>query len=191
MKRKAWPASPPWEIRDVEGRGKAAFSLQSFEEEEELWAEAPMVFVPFHWPFTPLQAAEVDRRVGLLRDEDKKILFSAANVHPDAPSEASGIFYTNSFDMQGAYHGTSCAMYCNLARLNHSCNPNTRQEYDKETMRMRLFAVRRIQAGEQLFDSYVDIEQSVTTRRKELAEIFRFHCDCDTCEAEAVAAVSK
>jgi len=189
MGRKAWPATPPWQTRDVEGRGKAAFSLQSFGEEEEVWAETPMVFVPFHWPFTPSQAAEVDRLVGLLPDEDKDVLFSAANVHQDAPSEASGIFYTNSFDMQDAYHGTSCAMYCNLARLNHSCNPNTRQEYDKETMHMRLFAVRRIQAGEQLFDSYVDIEQSVTTRRKELAEIFRFHCDCDTCEAEAAAAV--
>ena len=123
--------------------------------------------------------------MNILHPKEKEVFFSAANVHPDAPSEASGIFYTNSFDMLEAHHGLSCAMYCGIARLNHSCEPNTRQQYDADTMHMRLFATRRIAAGDQLFDSYVDIEEPVAVRRKNLVEIFRFHCDCPACEKES------
>lgn len=36
-------------------------------------------------------------------------------------SLACEAFYTNSFDMAEAKHGVSCAMYCQLARLNHTC----------------------------------------------------------------------
>ena len=181
-----WPLEPPWDVREVEGRGKAAFCRHKYSEGDEIWAEAPLVWVPFHWPFSGEQVEEVDKRVAALDTEKKKRFFSAANVYgDDAPSEASGIFYTNSFDMCDAHHGTSCAMYCSLARLNHSCAPNTRQEYDKETLYMRLFATRDIQPGDQLFDSYIDIEEPVATRRKELLDIYRFHCDCRKCELDA------
>ena len=71
--------------------------------------------------FVQCQAAEVDRKVEALSPADKAIFFASANVWwgtspeesegtvsngteavealPRAPSEASGVFYTNSFDM--------------------------------------------------------------------------------------------
>jgi hypothetical protein len=128
---------------------------------EVIMSEPPLVWVPFHWPFSAeqvifflqdlvctrkfvghvaalcsayelfvqCQAAEVDRKVEALSPADKAIFFASANVWwgtspeeseeaapaakgtvsngtedavealPRAPSEASGVFYTNSFDM--------------------------------------------------------------------------------------------
>lgn len=183
-------SEPPWEVRDVPGRGKAAFSRQSYGSGDLIWAESPLVWVPFHWPFNENQAITVNKAVEALPTDLQEKFFTAANVHEDAPSRASGVFYTNSFDMTDAYHGQSCAIYHGIARLNHSCVPNTRQEFDKDTLKMKLYATAPIAAGDQLFDSYVDLEMNVHERRRELAEVFRFHCDCARCEEEVLSSAS-
>jgi len=177
--------APPWSVLPVEGRGLAAFASKAFKAGDEIYRDRPITWVPFHWPFSVDQANEAERRVQKLSDQDRAIFFAAANVHQDAPNEVSGIFYTNAFDMTEAYHGTSCAMYCNIARLNHCCRPNTRQQYDRDTMEMILYASKDIAEGEQLFDSYVNIEEPVNIRRSELMKWFKFWCDCHVCKSEA------
>jgi hypothetical protein len=184
----------PWEVRDTEFKGKAAYSLHDYKEGDCIYKEKPLVWVPFHWPFNPEQVIEVDARVAELSYEDQEVFYDCANAYEEldgeAPSIAAGIFYTNSFDMCGAHHGESCCMYPNIARLNHSCEPNTRQEYCAETMRLLLYADKDIAIGEQLTDSYTDITQPVDVRRKALEKWYKFHCDCDKCEREAANSVS-
>ena len=50
-----------------------------------------------------------------------------------------------------------------------------------------LSADRSITKGEQLFDSYTDLEKPVGIRRRELLRYYRFHCDCGRCEEEQAA----
>ncbi len=176
-------SGPPWQVRSVKGKGLAAFATRSFMEDEEIYCDKPLLWVPFHWPFTEKQAQEVERRVEQLPAAERDVFFASANVHPEVPP-ASGVFYTNSFDMTGAEHGLSCAIYPNIARLNHSCRPNTRQEFCVDTLCERLFAECDIAAGEELLDSYTNLEQPLKVRREDLQKHFRFTCDCARCVEE-------
>ena len=180
---------PPWEVREVDGKGKAAFSLGVFKKGSVVYSEIPTIRVPFHWPFTKDQVQEVERRVAAMNEADKKVFYDCANVYPDAETIASGIFYTNSFDTTDdtdiTMPGQSCAMFCNLARLNHSCSPNGRQQYDIKTKREVLFAHKDINIGDEITDSYVDIELSVKERQSGLLDIFKFVCTCSRCIEES------
>jgi hypothetical protein len=136
-------------FKEIPGKGKGAFASRAYSEGEEIYREKPLVWVPFHWPFSSDQLKEVEHRVYALSAEDQETFFAMSNAYTEgcdvskgqAPSVVAGIWYTNSFDMADAYHGTSCAMYCAIARLNHNCKPNTRQEFDKGTLEEVCFAL--------------------------------------------------
>lgn len=187
---------PPWTTVAVTNRGLASFALTSYNENEEIFREKHICYVPFHWPFKKKHEVDtVEATVNKLSEINKKVFFDSANAYDvaapgcrsrkkhDAPTLACGIFYTNSFDMVGEKQA-SCGIFPAIARLNHSCRPNTRQEYFSESGELVLYASRRISEGDQLFDSYTDLDSTVKVRKKELERWFRFVCDCDRCEEE-------
>jgi hypothetical protein len=178
----------PFVVKPIPNRGLASFAATSYSAGDVIFRENPLVWVPFHWPFaTKKQLSVLAQRLRALSPADRSLFYASANVYdvpPLAPNAAAGVFYTNSFDMCDAKHGKSCAIYPMLARLNHSCEPNTRQEFDIETLEEVLYASEDIAAGDQLFDSYTDLDASVKTRRKELRKYYRFDCDCPRCMRE-------
>jgi hypothetical protein len=72
-------------------------------------------------------------------------------------------------------------MYCAIARLNHSCTPNTIQTHIPESMEEILVASRSIEIGEELNDSYIDLRESRIERNISLNKWWRFECDCQSC----------
>ena len=180
------------ECRAVSGKGIAAFAMRDFAVDDIIGREEPLVWVPFHWPFNEQQSTEVDCRVGALSEADRELFFASANVYLDettgqpvgAPTKAAGVFHTNSFDMPGATPGPSCGIFPQFARLNHSCRPNSRQQFDAATQTMVLYADKPIAAGDELHDSYTDLEANVTVRRDELMKHYHFLCDCQRCTKE-------
>ena len=71
---------------------------------------------------------------------------------------------------------------------NHSCEPNTSRSIN-EAGHVRLRALRDIEAGEELFTSYVDADGlSVDQRRTALMAKYAFVCDCPRCTREEAAA---
>jgi len=180
------------ECRAVPGKGLAAFSLRNFAVDDIIGREKPLVWVPFHWPFNEQQSTEVDCRIEALSEADRELFFASANVYLDettgqpvgAPTKAAGIFHTNSFDMPGATPGPSCGIFPQFARLNHSCKPNARQQFDAKTQTMILYADKSIALGDELHDSYTDLEANVTVRRDELMKYYHFLCDCRRCTKE-------
>jgi hypothetical protein len=175
--------SPPWELRAIPGKGYAAFATRNFKRGELICTERPTVWVHGHHPFDEEQVLEIEERVNALSDDLKRAFYNMANVFPEAPTTATGIFMTNCFDMTGSAHGDSCAMYCAFARLNHSCTPNTQQSHIPQTGEEVLYASRDILCGEELNDCYIDLRQRTVDRRATLQEIYRFYCECPACVA--------
>ncbi len=64
-----------------------------------------------------------------------------------------------------------------IAKLNHSCNPNTYFELDKSTGQMILYAKRNITKGEELFDSYL-MNKKIDNHKYYLREHYNFCCEC-------------
>ena len=176
-------ASPPWVLREIEGKGFAAFATRRFEMGELICTELPTVWAPGHHPFSAAQVAEIEARVSGLGDEERGAFYAMANVFPvpDAATRAAGIFMTNAFDMTDSPHGEACAMYLALARLNHSCTPNAQQTHLPDTGEEVLYASRAIEAGEEINDCYIELRQPAARRRAELADLYRFDCSCPAC----------
>ena len=178
------PASPPWTLRLMEGRGYCAFAARRFEAGELILVERPTVWVRGHHPFTAAQVAEVERAVAALPAAERRAFDAMANVFAPAESggsTAAGIFMTNSFEMAGSMHGDCCAMYLAIARLNHSCVPNAQQTHLPATGEEVLHASRAIDVGEEVCDCYIDLRQSRADRQRNLQELFRFTCACAAC----------
>lgn len=66
--------------------------------------------------------------------------------------------------------------------MNHSCAPNCSVK-NVEDSRAVLVALRDIQAGEELFHSYIENEDTLEERQEELRE-YGFICDCPKCAEE-------
>lgn len=86
-------------------------------------------------------------------------------------------------------HLELCALVCSM--LNHSCEPNVNYETvwdaDNKCPAQRFTALRRIEAGEPLFHSYIDPNADVIDRNLRLKAGYGFECDCGKCRREKAA----
>ena len=124
----------PWNDQLLPNRGSCAFSNREYNVGDLILVETPLITCFGHHPFTDHQLEEIGRNINLLTDVERTALFSMANSVPSTDNqtskyddfiyEAANIFITNSFDMTGNLSGDSCAIYCAIGRLNHSCYPN-------------------------------------------------------------------
>ncbi|KAH8836086.1 hypothetical protein DL96DRAFT_1576647, partial [Flagelloscypha sp. PMI_526] len=100
-------------------------------------------------------------------------------------SNAFGIWEQQSNDKSGAEGemlGYGLWVGGGESMFNHDCTPNIQKRRYGRTL--GFFAKRDIEAGEQLCTNYVDINQNVQDRRKELLE-WGFLCACTRCELES------
>jgi len=67
-------------------------------------------------------------------------------------------------------------------KLNHSCNNNIK--YHKEGDAMVFTTKRKIKAGEELFDSYINCSMCKADRQEKLKRSYGFDCQCQKCKKE-------
>jgi len=72
------------------------------------------------------------------------------------------------------------------SRFNHDCCPNVAQTWNERLGCLTLHTVRRIEAGEEMCDSYVPLCQSSTARQEEL-RAYGFDCMCSVCSRNVEA----
>jgi len=175
--------SPPWELVYDARTGFRAIALRRFQVGDIIVVERPLCWIHGHHPFTNKQIDEIDTVVISLSEEKQKAFYEMANVYIDDKNitAGAGIFMTNSFDMAGSPHGESCAMYCAIARLNHSCIPNAQQTHIPDTMEEVLIASRTIEVGDEINDCYIDLRASRNDRRDILNDLYKFDCECHAC----------
>eukprot|EP00392_Amoebophrya_sp_AT5.2_P006839 g6851.t1 len=93
-----------------------------------------------------------------------------------------GIFLTNAYDVPGM-RGTG--LYPLVGKgFNHSCRPNVGYDFVENTWRMRLFAARDIDKGDELCTCYCSLSvllKGSAERQKFFAENNAFECGCEVC----------
>eukprot|EP00418_Pyrodinium_bahamense_P055526 CAMPEP_0179180546 /NCGR_PEP_ID=MMETSP0796-20121207/89385_1 /TAXON_ID=73915 /ORGANISM="Pyrodinium bahamense, Strain pbaha01" /LENGTH=166 /DNA_ID=CAMNT_0020884259 /DNA_START=250 /DNA_END=750 /DNA_ORIENTATION=- len=80
-------------------------------------------------------------------------------------------------------------MFSTMSFFNHACNPSVTTIPVDDCQ--YLFAARDIMAGEEVFTHYVNVDQPLQHRRKQLMTSFRFLCECDRCLKEASVSSKK
>lgn len=80
------------------------------------------------------------------------------------------------------------ALFTLQSACNHSCKPNAEPTYLHNNSRLSLVALHDIEAGEEIFISYLDecnLQRSRHSRQKILMEHYIFICRCLKCEEQA------
>lgn len=97
------------------------------------------------------------------------------------------IFYINSVSvtMDSTQQNVGAGLYILSSFYNHSCVPNTRSSYP-ENNTWHVYASKPIDAGQEIFISYVDHMKgkTVETRRQHLYNHYGFWCECPRCRLE-------
>ena len=64
-----------------------------------------------------------------------------------------------------------------IAKLNHSCMPNVKFEFNRSNCCMYVISIRNIKKGEEIVDSYLE-NKNIKNHKNYLYEHYGFSCDC-------------
>jgi hypothetical protein len=94
------------------------------------------------------------------------------------------IFRNNAYNT-----GDQVGLFPKIARINHSCRPNTSYYWSGKLNKRIVYATRKIKAGEEFSVSYISLLLSQKDRQKQL-DRYGFKCHCDACAQERAARVA-
>ncbi|KAL1720593.1 hypothetical protein EV715DRAFT_289238 [Schizophyllum commune] len=170
-----------FEVKEDAHGGKGAFARKPIERGTLILAEKPLLPSPASYKEdAPLSAETILALVERLTPAEVARSLTLKNSRAGDPYHCfAGIWQTNAFSGAGV-----CAT---AARFNHSCVPNARYSWHAESRRQRIFALRRIEEGEEICVSYLMNRNiygsSRAARRAWLEEDYRFVCMCAVCDA--------
>jgi len=64
-----------------------------------------------------------------------------------------------------------------IAKCNHSCQPNVKFKFNRNTGSMHLFAIKNIKQGDEILDSYLE-NKNIKSHKDYLKEHYGFICNC-------------
>jgi hypothetical protein len=187
---------PGYKISNAGDKGLGAFALQVFRRGDLIIAEAPLFRIYEKDNGGPIDRQSVAAAVDRLSSEDLQKYISLKNAHAEGgryDNPYLGIFSTNAHDT-GSESSDNSGIFLEISRFNHSCSPNARYSWNPDIKRMRVYALRDIAYGDEIFVSYLSSRNvygsSRAERQTRLRSRYMFTCACTACELQGPAAVA-
>lgn len=156
------------------------FATHSFSRGDLILIEKPLYIVHGETHRDIIDATEN------LTEEQCSQILELHNSQPNLPPcPIIGIHSTNAFITDSDSGIVTSVLCLRASRINHSCNPNARYSWHAESGTFRVFALRAIAAGEEIFHSY-NRKVSSATRAQRQGHFsnfgdFSFGCSCAAC----------
>lgn len=167
-----------WRLDTLPGKGKALFAIQDIAPGMLILSEAPILTTDC---INSLETVEKDI-ARQLRSQDKDSQRAYFSLHNNFPSEKKNLL-SNIIRSNGYPLGPNSevgGVFLNIARINHSCRPNAKHSWNKNTKQQTVYALRNISAGDEITVSYLN--GGVSKERQELLlQNFQFRCACHVC----------
>lgn len=179
---------PGYEIVNAGDKGLGVFALQTFHRGDLILTEAPLFSIGQRDIMDRPDSRAVAATVNRLPQEELRKYKSLKNSRPDI-GLVLGVFATNSLRMSDDDSG----IFLEVSRFNHSCSPNARYSWNPDIKRMRVYALRDISCGEEIFVSYIsgrNVYGSTRGERQDRLKIYGFTCACTVCELQGPSAVA-
>lgn len=165
----------PFEVKECE-TGQGGFAKRTIKRGEKILNERPLIVVKSEYSSLDEAEDRADEAYDKLDAAGKETLDSLFNAFPERGR--AGLIQTNAYPVDEA-HG---AVFPCAARMNHSCTPNANQSWNEEAREQRLFALKDINPGEEIFISYISTATMTFNERQfVLSNYFRFDCMCKLC----------
>lgn len=177
-----------WTVEETLEKGLGVFAARNIAKGTHIMVEEPMFAIDpgrFHaargYEIGALQGAVEESFRGLnstLREE-----YLACHEH--RPTDSSGsrelhIFISNAYTMPDGRVG----IFPRIAKINHSCRPNTVNTFSASRGARVIWAGRDIEAGEEISVTYVPLTETTAGRQARLAQ-YGFRCTCEACRTQA------
>ncbi|OAQ87666.1 SET domain-containingprotein [Purpureocillium lilacinum] len=179
------PASPPFEERELPGRGRGLIANKTVFRGDRIFAYTPVLLLDDEAyealdedEWVKLEAAAVEQLPAASRAEFWQ-LFGQPTVNP-----VTDRINTNAFEIDTA-KGTFYGVFPEIARLNHDCRPNAAYFFDEESFTHYVHATTTVAPGTELTITYIDPHMPRSQRRRRLSSSWGFQCTCSLCTAHA------
>lgn len=178
-----------YDIIPIQGRGLGLVATSSIPLGTHILIEAPLISVPIPelvagsgYPLqnmlNSLQAAFMSLT---LTQQEEFLLLHDHRFPGDAEANTDKlltIFRSNAYNTGTSHVG----LFPKMARINHSCRPNSGNYWSEESGVRVIYAAQNIAAGEEITVSYIPLLKSTKNRQARLAQ-YGFTCDCSACNS--------
>lgn len=178
-------------VKPSNGKGLGVFALHDLDVGDIVMRETPIMKInpPEYVKGTGYPMTQVSKLVQkeferLSRDAQAEVM--SLTYHATASEEATMdklglIFRTNAYNTDD-----QIGLFPKIARINHSCRPNTSYYWSKKLNKRVVYASKKIKRGEEFFVSYIGLLSTQEERQKRL-DRYGFKCTCEACAAEQAA----
>ncbi|KIM37400.1 hypothetical protein M413DRAFT_273919 [Hebeloma cylindrosporum] len=191
-------------IHPSPGKGLGMFSRRLVRSGEVVLVERPVILTPYVVGLAvPLAQLYSDMFEKLSPDVSKQLMelssFASDNVKRNkvelkTKDVCESVMRMNALAVQlqvpkGEYAelSTHRGVFLNTSRCNHSCAPNAKWDWDRDTYSLVLTAVRAIKPGEEITIAYVSPHLPSHERQSKLRALHSFQCLCTICTQPAEA----
>lgn len=179
-----------WEARPSPGKGMGVFATRTLEPGDVIIAEPPIIkVVPpqfkdgVAYPLADIELA-IRTDFDALSEDDKAAVMGLASYRTERDEwkdEVVSIFRTNAYII--GTNNTELGLFPKGARINHSCRPNSSQFWNDKLKKRVVYALKRIEEGEEIFATYIPLLHSHEVRQRRLDQ-YGFKCTCEACAQE-------
>ncbi|KAG6818346.1 hypothetical protein H0H93_005703 [Arthromyces matolae] len=193
--------SPPRYRIGPSEHGQGMFATSKIEAGALIFAERPVLVTPRPIPIEisypegisqaemiKIQLTEYEKVLEMCVDrmlpQDRKAFFELCDNHiEDGSGPILGRLRTNGFAIQIEEDKRSelhAGTFIAASRINHSCVPNVSRRFDRPSFSLQFYAVRAIEAGDELFVNYSGTTIPRSQRQTKLLP-YGFQCTCPAC----------
>jgi hypothetical protein len=172
-------------VEPSHGKGLGVFAVRDLEVGDIVMRESPVIRISRaqlakggQYPMAAVSKLVHDEFKTLSPSAQEQVL--ALSYHTNASENTQRdtlgtIFRTNAYNT-----GDKFSLFPRIARINHSCRPNSGYYWSEKLNKHIVFATRRIRAGEEFFVSYISLLLTQEDRQKRLDQ-YGFKCQCEAC----------
>jgi hypothetical protein len=174
-------------IRPSQGKGLGVFAMHDLDvgdiiiqETSILKITPPGMVKGAGYPMSAVSKLVRDEFEALSpKEKDEVMSLTYLGTAADEVEDKLGIIFKNN-----AYNsGSQVGLFLKIARINHSCRPNTSYYWSDRLNKRIVYAARKILPGEELFVSYIPLLLTQTERQNHLNR-YGFRCTCEACAQE-------
>lgn len=175
--------NPAYVIKDIPGRGKGLVAKRPIRKWEVVLVDFPAMLTHvdvFDSVDSETRGDLLEQAVQQLPNHQQDEVLSLARSTGGEPIE--DILKTNIFGVELDLEIPHSGLFPTASRINHNCSPNVFWRYSVRTLAIEVIAMRDIETGEEITQSYVPLGLSYEDRKKGLNN-WGFACKCSLCAA--------